>query len=209
MSTDEQSGDVDERYRAAASLDTSLPSEAVRRSVLAHAAKLAVERQVGDNVKRTTAARPRWRPAIFGALAAAGLAGLLILPRFPQTPAPVSSANARREVLGPSVPAAATAVPPSAAPATAADKRAAAAPPSAKAERESMSRSASSDAAVGMGRSALLLAIRRGELDAVKELLASGADANGADADGVKPLQAALAAHRTDIADVLRGAGAK
>src|SRR5882724_4424578 len=67
--------DLDEIYRRASARDTSRPSEAVRRRVLEHAAAVAAGPQ------RPTANRARWRPAIFGTLAAAALAGLLIVPR--------------------------------------------------------------------------------------------------------------------------------
>jgi len=66
--------DVDDRYRRASALDPSRPSEAVRSAVLEHAAKLAAQRAEKNR---------RWRrPAIFGTLAAAALAGLLITPRL-------------------------------------------------------------------------------------------------------------------------------
>lgn len=67
--------DLDEIYRRASALDPSRPSETVRRKVLEHAAALAAP-------PRASANRARWRPAIFGTLAAAALAGLLVLPRF-------------------------------------------------------------------------------------------------------------------------------
>jgi hypothetical protein len=78
--------DLDEIYRRASALDPSRPSEAVRRKVLEHAAALAA-------VPRPAATRARWRPAIFGTLAAAGLAGLLIMPRIFNLHAPAESAD--------------------------------------------------------------------------------------------------------------------
>ena len=79
--------DLDEEYRRASALDPSRPGEAVRRAVLDHAAKLAAERavmQVGMSAKprRLVASRARWRPAIFGSLAAAALAGFMVDPHF-------------------------------------------------------------------------------------------------------------------------------
>src|ERR1700736_2950645 len=74
--------DVDEIYRRASALDPSRPSEALRREVSEHAAALAAARPAVH--------RARWRrPTIFGTLAAAALAGLLIMPRIfnPQPPA--------------------------------------------------------------------------------------------------------------------------
>jgi Ankyrin repeats (3 copies) len=59
------------------------------------------------------------------------------------------------------------------------------------------------------GRSALMTATVRGQLNIVEQLLAAGADPNAADADGVTPLQAALAGHQAQIAAALRRAGAQ
>ena len=59
------------------------------------------------------------------------------------------------------------------------------------------------------GRTALMLAVLRGQSRAVEMLLASGADPNAADAHGTTPLQAALAAHQQAIAETLQRAGAR
>lgn len=81
----ERPDDADELYRRASARDTSQPSEAVRRAVVAHATQLAAQRA-------PTASRPRvarlpslvayaWRrPAVFGSIAAAVVAGLVIGP---------------------------------------------------------------------------------------------------------------------------------
>ncbi len=82
--------DVEDRYRRAAALDPSRPSEAVRTAILRHAETLAAQRSgKGDEHAGVTAGPKRpaqvrlWRrPAIFGTLAAAALAGLLITPRW-------------------------------------------------------------------------------------------------------------------------------
>ena len=91
--------DLDERYRRASGLDPSRPSESVRRAVLEHAAQLAAQRAAKNpsriagklDSRRPAANRARWRPAIFGTLAAAALAGLLITPRFLTPRAPSSA----------------------------------------------------------------------------------------------------------------------
>jgi len=91
--------ELDERYRRASGLDPSRPSESVRRAVLEHAAQLAAQRAAKSpsliagkiDSRRPAANRRRWRPAIFGTLAAAALAGLLITPRFLTPPAPSSA----------------------------------------------------------------------------------------------------------------------
>ena len=41
--------DIDDRYRRAAALDPGRPSDAVRRAVFEHAAKLAAERSAGQS----------------------------------------------------------------------------------------------------------------------------------------------------------------
>ena len=54
-----------------------------------------------------------------------------------------------------------------------------------------------------------MLAILRGQSDAVNLLLAHGADANAADSNGVTPLQAALAGTQPAITAALQRAGAR
>jgi len=79
---------IDDLYRRAAALDPSRPSEQVRRAVLSHAAQLAAEHRTAaasNAVRPNPDARafvPRRRLAIFGTLAAAVLAGLIVVPRF-------------------------------------------------------------------------------------------------------------------------------
>ena len=108
--------DVDAQYRRASALDPSRPGEAVRRTVLAHAAQLAAERAAaGSSSKlrsRRMANQAWWRPAIFGTLAAAGLAALVIAPQFlaPRAPpvaesSPAARANGRADQAAPSAPA--------------------------------------------------------------------------------------------------------
>jgi ankyrin repeat protein len=108
--------DVDAQYRRASALDPSRPGEAVRRAVLVHAAQLAAQRATagaGSRLKsRRTANRAWWRPAIFGTLAAAGLAGLVIAPQFlarrapPVTEPPASVLAADTRAVEPAPPAA-------------------------------------------------------------------------------------------------------
>jgi hypothetical protein len=56
----------------------------VRRTILAHAARLAAQRAAAGGTLKTrpTAQERWWRPAMLGTLAAAGLAALMIAPRF-------------------------------------------------------------------------------------------------------------------------------
>src|ERR1700688_2074102 len=84
--------DVDAQYRRAAAVDPSRPGEAVRRAVLAHAAQLAAQRAAsgaGSKLSsRRTGNQAGCRPAIFGTLAAAALAGLMTAPRWLAPSAP-------------------------------------------------------------------------------------------------------------------------
>jgi hypothetical protein len=95
--------DVDAQYRRESAVDPSRPGETVRRAVLAHAAQLAAERAASGAARklksRRTANPAGWRPAIFGTLAAAALAGLMTAPRWlapsaPRVAEPPASAQA-------------------------------------------------------------------------------------------------------------------
>jgi hypothetical protein len=93
----DQADEVDNRYRRESALDPSRPSESVRRAVLKHATQLAAERSAKNGPAQIGAARPAanprwWRPTAFGTLAAAALAGLLIIPRFLAPDAPLVGA---------------------------------------------------------------------------------------------------------------------
>ena len=93
----DQADEVDNRYRRESALDPSRPSESVRRAVLEHATRLAAERSAKNGPAQIGAARPAanprwWRPTAFGTLAAAALAGLLIIPRFLAPDAPLVGA---------------------------------------------------------------------------------------------------------------------
>jgi Meckel syndrome type 1 protein len=108
----DESEDVDDHYRRVSALDPSRPSEPVRRAVLDHAARLAEERMANaertankapGGIGSTRSARQRtWRrPAAFGTLAAAMLAGVLIAPQFLAPRAPPKSASAPAQVSQP------------------------------------------------------------------------------------------------------------
>jgi len=96
-----EDSEVDALYRRASAADPNRPSEAVRRAVLGHAAKLAAERRspaaaANLDFKRPAANEARWRPATYGGLAAAVLAGLIIVPHYlpsssPRGPAATTS----------------------------------------------------------------------------------------------------------------------
>ena len=74
------SDDIDSFYRRASALDPGRPSDRTREAVLAHARKVTTSNtRIAVKLKR----RERWwRPAIFGTLAAAALAGLSVLPHI-------------------------------------------------------------------------------------------------------------------------------
>jgi Ankyrin repeats (3 copies) len=91
--------EVDDLYRRASALDSSRPSESVRRAVLDHAAQLAAQRlpetgPVKIDFTRPAANHPWRRPAIFGTLAAAALAGLIVAPQFLTPRAPITPVSA-------------------------------------------------------------------------------------------------------------------
>jgi len=99
----DRSEDADERYRRASEHDPSRPSEATRRAVLDHAARLAAERTRRAARRRRLMAllAPRWRPAIVGTLAVAVLAGVVIAPQFLAPTAPSESQRAREALPAP------------------------------------------------------------------------------------------------------------
>lgn len=130
---DEPSDDIDDRYRRAAALDPSRPSERVRDAVLSHAAQRAAERP-SDRTQTTAATAPPPSPAptasssstarrrpwykasrfvprrlstIVGTLAAAVLVGLLVTPRFLFTRDATLSSEPRVEVASIAAPTAA------------------------------------------------------------------------------------------------------
>ncbi len=327
----DQADEVDNRYRRESALDPSRPSESVRRAVLEHATQLAAERSAKNGPAQIGAARPAanprwWRPTAFGTLAAAALAGLLIIPRFlapdaplvgalptaPVRPNAASTAASQAEIREQPQDAMADVRPSSPPPpeesalqpdhsalkprvssrneGTVADSAAeidaknapakvqsmtnarstaagggsetdarraqtrgatgisASPPQSAGSPRQSVAPAASSaaptapparladsaaevrraaeigavpelqtllgqqgdiDARDDSGRTALMLATLSGQARAVDLLLAHGADPNAADAQGVTPLQAAIAGDRPAIAAALRRAGAR
>lgn len=94
----DQPDDFEDSYRRALAADPSRPSEWVPRAVLAHATRLATERAITDR-SPTVNADPRamnrtwWRPAVFGTLAAAALAGLLLSPQILTPRAPITPAS--------------------------------------------------------------------------------------------------------------------
>ena len=144
------SDDVDSFYRRASALDPSRPSDRTRQAVLAHAKERAAaskhlltgeapamvesDRTAPASMTTiTTKLRRRerwWRPALFGTLAAAGLAGLLVLPRIltPHVAPRTTYATFQRSDLTASAPATAAPTPQVARPPAATAKRSATTP---------------------------------------------------------------------------------
>lgn len=230
--------DLDEDYRRLSDLDASRPSESVRRAVLDHARHMAELRTTQEHPtfdERPTAQGPptyigsrrtvalakntRWRPAAFGMLAAAALAGILVAPRFlvpsstPARVAPAASTSAAvkdqavapTEALAPRPPSVAT-------PETGALTGPAAAPRAEAPAPAAPQALAKSRLAAGLdadGHTPLMLAVLSGNAPQVDALLARGADPNTVDADGTTPLQAAVSNSQSAIAAALRRAGAR
>jgi pyruvate/2-oxoglutarate dehydrogenase complex dihydrolipoamide acyltransferase (E2) component len=80
---DEGPEEIDEQYRRASLSDASRPTDGTRRTILAHAAQLAAVREPKARVVNRG-----WKPALFGSLAAAVFAGLLMTPVFFRPPVP-------------------------------------------------------------------------------------------------------------------------
>jgi hypothetical protein len=94
----EDSDEVDALYRRASARDASRPSESVRRAVLDHAAQLAVKRTgATDSARSGTWLRAKrqawWMPAALGTLAAAALAGFLVIPQYLWPQGPINPAS--------------------------------------------------------------------------------------------------------------------
>lgn len=105
----EESDEVDALYRRASARDASRPSESVRRAVLEHAAQLAVNRAAGkDSARRGTRTRAKrpswWRPAALGTLAAAAIAGFLVIPQYLAPLAPINPTSSTVPATTPPAP---------------------------------------------------------------------------------------------------------
>lgn len=201
--------DIDDLYRRSAALDPSRPSESVRRAVLEHAAKLAAERSASQ----------RWRrPAIFGILAAAALAGILIAPQYLPPREPSTAAQSKIEATRPEGDAAQS-PPVSRAPAAALSP-----PPSSPltAQRQSMTKdrsaagsvAAMADSAQDKASSypgpaaALRRAAESGDIENLQILLRQRPDVDARDAGGRTALMLAALHGRIRAVDALLSAGA-
>jgi hypothetical protein len=112
----EDSDEIDALYRRASARDGSRPSESVRRAVLEHAAQLAANRAAGKGSARSGSGlrakrQAWWRPAALGTLAAAALAGFLVIPQYLGPQAPISATSAPTPETTPALPPAPAASP--------------------------------------------------------------------------------------------------
>ena len=225
----DDSDQVDALYRRASARDAGGPSERVRRAVLDHAAKLAASRAAG---MRSAKRQRWWRPAALGTLAAAALAGLVVVPEFltrhapispPSSPAPASSTVevAQPQAAGPEPRAALR----EEAPAAHAAKKSAeqggnisvpnvqsaqdAVQPAARIARSAAAGAASAPSAVSMDRAAQLRqAAERGDIPALRALLDQQPLIDARDADGRTALMLATLHGRAEAVEILLSAGA-
>jgi hypothetical protein len=222
----EEPDETDERYRRLSDRDPGGPSEAVRRAILRHAAELAAQVPTEKNAEardRPAAKRSRRRVATYGGLAAAAaLAGLLIVPHFLMAPtepvAPLPLARSGPDTAA-SPPAPATAAPAPTSPAAPAPppaERAAViprteelsglrqSPAAAAAPRASLSRATSpADPAA-----ALREAAQRGDVPALRRLLAEKPNIDARDARGRSALMLAVLQGHPEAVNTLLAAGA-
>jgi hypothetical protein len=230
--------DIDEQYRRAAADHASRPSDAVRRAVLAHSAAIAAERAaLGAPDPPVRTVNRKWRPAVWGGLAAAGLAGLLLLPRLQEPPERAQAPPVPRAASPPlASPALQPAEPPSPTlqPAEPAPRAAQAAQEALaklfeaapSAARQSPQAAAASGGRAADGRQALqwqskiqpnagvnsAATLRRsaasGDLASLRTLLDEGADADGRDAAGRTALLLAVMQGHAAAVDLLLAHGA-
>jgi hypothetical protein len=221
------SDEVDELYRRASALDSHRPSESVRRAVLAHAARLAEERGA-SSAYCSGATRPvRWRAAVFGTLAAAALAGLMVAPRFfgpgrvvrtaapvsqrvtPQlprlSPVPRSAEPGVRSLLG--------APPPAAAPSTASqpaehESKARQDAPASPARGPAQEPQAAEAAVVSPSPTAFRRAAENGDLPTLRRMLDEHANIDSRDGEGRTALMLAVLRARADAVQLLLDSGA-
>jgi hypothetical protein len=233
---------IEAAYRRASAQIADEPSEAARAAILAQAGRVAEDRRARSALPdsrhelrpslraRARLRRPRVMTTLFGGMAAALLAGLLVIPylRSHQEPQPIADTATSTAPVAQTAPAARTARIARIAPSAPAEYAAPAAPEVApQAPIVAPARAPSSDASTvtaqaatpmqgapllgardALGHTALIRAVAADELATVDALLAAGADPNAADADGETPLQLALAMKAESIAVRLRAAGA-
>jgi len=224
---DEAPDEADERYRRLSDRDPSAPSEAVRRAVLRHAAALAAQTRTQGHsatTDRSAAKGARWRVATYGGLAAAALAGLLMVPHFlvPSNP-PVALPPQVASPPHPAAPASAPVLPPA--------ERAADAQPAPGVARNSVepprapasqTQSINSPAAAASARAfslprataiadpaaALREAARRGDVSTLRPLLAEKINIDARDASGRTALMLAVLQGQKEAVNTLLAAGA-
>jgi hypothetical protein len=130
-------------------------------------------------------------------------------PPPPSTAPPAQSAASPRQSVAPAASSGAPTAPPARLADSAAEVRRAAEIGAVPELQTLLGQQGDIDARDDSGRTALMLATLSGQARAVDMLLAHGADPNAADAQGVTPLQAAIAGDRPAIAAALRRAGAR
>ena len=223
---DEDTDEIDERYRRLSERDASSPSEAVRRAVLRHAAELAAHIRIAApsaTTLRPAAKGNRWRVATYSGLAAAAvLTGLLLVPHF-LMPGQVALQSRVTQVTAspqPAVPAPAPAPPPAeraadAQPVPGPARNSIDSPRSSPAETQTSPAAAAAPralspqvASIANPAAALRDAARRGDLSMLRRLLAEQLDVDARDANGRTALMLAVVRGHQEAVTTLLAAGA-
>ena len=215
--------EVEALYRRASQVDTSRPSESVRRAILHHAATLAAKSAptagAAERSRGRSAVRRGWqRPVAYGGLAAAALAGLVVVPRLappalpPSDPRPIPAEVHSSDTPPPRAPAASSGTPlreevPAKAAQHASPMLASTPAPMVPPAPSPTSASAGA-AARSVATSALGVAAASGDIPRLRALLGNQPDIDARDSTGRTALMLAVQNGRMDAVELLLAGGA-